>query len=242
MQKIGKIRTVASIIPKAYEVIEIEGSMFAGVDAFSFPHNQGDLRCMECLLIPDEWEWTERYIIQDADYGTRGDYPGKYRPVHGPEALAKLEDILTRHETGMLSLFDRQYPYSFPINHAYRDGKLYFHSGKSGKKLNLIRKNPNACYCIYGNAEPVPAGVRSCHLEYESILFYGKVRISDDPAAKEEAILELTNHYGTPYQHGFANMIDILVFEIDYATARTGRFKPRGDRPIYYVDFRGGHS
>ena len=60
MQKIGKIRTVASIIPKAYEVIEIEGSMFAGVDAFSFPHNQGDLRCMECLLIPDEWEWTER--------------------------------------------------------------------------------------------------------------------------------------------------------------------------------------
>ena len=34
MIKIGKIRTVASIIPKACEVIEIEGGMFAGKDAF----------------------------------------------------------------------------------------------------------------------------------------------------------------------------------------------------------------
>lgn len=34
MIKIGKICTVASIIPKAYEAIEIGGGMFAGNDAF----------------------------------------------------------------------------------------------------------------------------------------------------------------------------------------------------------------
>ena len=55
MIKIGKICTVASIIPKAYEVIEIEGGMFAGNDAFLFPNNREDLRCLECLAIPGEW-------------------------------------------------------------------------------------------------------------------------------------------------------------------------------------------
>ena len=237
MTKIGKIRTIASIIKKEYEVIEIEGKMFAWKDAFLFPDNREDLRCLECLLIPDEWEWTERYIIKNADYGKSGDYKGKYLAVKGQEAIDKLEEVLSRHETGVLSLFDEKYPYTIPVNHAYKDGKLYLHCGKIGKKLTLIRKNPNACYCLYGNAEDVPKGVRSCHLEYESVLFYGQIRISDNPAEKEEAILELTNHYGTPYQHGFADMIEILVFDVDHATVRTGRFKPRSERKIYYIDF-----
>ncbi len=237
MIKIGKIRTVASIIPKAYEVIEIEGGLFAGKDAFLFPKNREDLRCLECLAIPSEWEWTERYVERDAPAGKPAVPKGKYRAVHGLPAREKIEEILTRHETGVLCLFDEKTPYAIPVNHAYRDGKLYIHSGKIGKKLNLIRRNPNASYCLYGNAAEVPKNVRSCHLEYESIVFTGTVRISADPQEKEEAVLELTNHYGTPYQHGFADMIEILVFEIGRATARTGRFKPRNERELFYYEF-----
>ena len=54
MEKIGVIRTVASQIPKEYQVIRVEGRMFAGKDAFLFPNNREDLRCVECLLIPQE--------------------------------------------------------------------------------------------------------------------------------------------------------------------------------------------
>lgn len=235
MEKIGKIRTIRSIVPKEYEVIDLEGRMFAGKDAFRFPENQHDLRCLECLLIPQEWEWTERLVVRDADYGDLAKpQESKYLPVHGEAARQKVEEIVGRHETGCLTLFDEKYPYAIPVNHAYRDGKLYLHCGKKGKKLSLIRKNPRACYMLYGVSEDVPKGVRSCHLPYESIVFYGTVRISQDPEEKEQAIRELTDHYGTPYEHGFADMIDILVFEIHHATARTGRFKPRAERKIYY--------
>lgn len=238
MKKIGKIETVTSIIPKAYEVIEIEGKMFAGTDAFQFPNNKHDLRCLECLLIPQEWRWTERLIVKDADYGEPASAgKGKYQVVKGPRAKAVLEDMLTRYETGCLALFDKQYPYAIPINHAYRDGKLYMHCGKHGKKLSLIHQNPNACYMLYGISEDMPKNVRSCHLPYESIIFYGNVRICIDPEEKEQAIRELTDQYGTPYQHGFADMIEILVFEIDHATARNGRFKPASKREIFYVKF-----
>lgn len=202
-----------------------------------FPNNREDLRCLECLAIPGEWEWTERYVERDAPAGKPAVPRGKYRAVHGLPAREKIEDILTRHETGVLCLFDEKTPYAIPVNHAYRDGRLYMYSGKIGKKLNLVRRNPNACYCLYGKAAEVPKNVRSCHLEYESIVFTGTVRISADPQEKEEAVLELTNHYETPYPHGFADMIEILVFEIDRATARTGRFKPGNERELFYYEF-----
>ncbi len=32
MEKIGRIRALASIVPKEYEVIELEGRLFAGID------------------------------------------------------------------------------------------------------------------------------------------------------------------------------------------------------------------
>lgn len=235
MEKIGKIRTLRSIVPKEYEVIDLEGRLFAGKDAFSFPQNVHDLRCLECLLIPEEWEWTQRLVVRDADYGKLArPQKSKYVAVHGKEAEEKLLDILSRHETGCLTLFDDPYPYTIPINHAFRDGKLYLHSGKKGKKLGLIRRSPYACYTLYGTSEDAPKGVRSCHLPYESILFYGMVRISQDPEEKEQAVRELTDQYGTPYEHGFADAIEILVFDIHHATARVGRFKPGAERKVYF--------
>lgn len=235
MKRVGKIRTVNSIIPKSYEVIKVGDRLFAGKDAFLFPDNNEDLRCMECLLIPEEWEWTEHYTDDEPDYGpARTDGSGKYTVIKGAGARRQVEEILTRHETGCLTLFDHPYPYTIPINHAYRDGKLYMHCGKKGKKLSLIRRCPNACYMLYGPSEQMPANVRSCHLPYESIIFYGTLRISQDPAEKELAVQEISGQYGTPYQHGFADMVEILVFDIHHATARTGRFKPGNLREIFY--------
>ena len=238
MIKIGKIETIASIVPKAYEVIELEGRMFAGIDAFSFPANKHDLRCLECMLIPQEWRWTERLVVKDADYGERADKAGsKYHLVKGQAARDTIEAIVAKHETGCLTLNGGEYPYSIPINHAYKNGRLYMHCGKKGKKLGLIRQNPKACYMLYGPSESIPDGVRSCHLPYESIVFNGIVRICEDGDEKELAIRELTDQYGTPYQHGFADMIEVLVFEIDCATARTGRFKPAAKRDIFFYRF-----
>lgn len=235
MEKIGVIRTVASQIPKEYQVIRVEGRMFAGKDAFLFPNNREDLRCVECLLIPQEWEWAERYVEAEPDYGVaRGDEPGKYAVIKGVEAREAVEGILSRHETGALTLFDEPYPYTVPLNHVYRAGNLYMHSGKRGKKLSLLLRNPRACYMLYGTTEPVPERVRSCHLPYESLILYGEVRLVEDPAEKERALRDLTNHYGTPYQHGFADQVEVLAFAIHHGTARTGRFKPAYQRKLFY--------
>lgn len=238
MKKVGKLETVASIAYKAYEVIEIDGSCYAGIDAFSYPENQHDLRSLGCLSIPAEWRWTEQYEPYNPNYGEPKKITGgKYFQTRGPEAKAKIEEIISRHELGSLALNDRANPYVIPVNHGYVDGVLYMHCGKIGKKLTLIRKDPNATYMVYGPAMDTPPDVRSCHLPYESIIFYGKITICDDPEEKERAIRALTDHYGTPHQHGFADMIEVLRFEIHHATARTGRFKPGLNRDLYYYSW-----
>lgn len=240
MDKIGMIETTDSLVYRKYEVIRIEEGVFAGVDAFQYPDNQFDLRGIECLSFPDEWRWIQKFEDgYEPDAGIPKT-PGvkKYEAVKGERAQRVVEDILAKYEIGALVLNDVKFPYSIPINHAYKNGKLYMHCGKIGKKLGLIRKNPYATYLIYGPTETMPKGVRSCHLPFESLTMYGRVRISQDAEEKETAIRELTSQYGTPHQHGFADMIEILVFEIDHATARNGRFKPSTKREIFHVDFK----
>lgn len=240
MDKIGIIETINSLVYKRHEVIRIKEGVFAGPDAFQYPENKCDLRGIECLSIPDEWKWVEKFEEDYNPYYGTPKTPGvkKYEAVKGSRAKKVIEDILSRYEVGALVLNDKKYPYSIPINHAYKDGKLYMHCGKIGKKVGLIRKNPYATYLIYGPTETMPQNARSCHSPFESITLYGKIRISNNAEEKEAAIREITNHYGTPHQHGFADMIEILVFEIDHITARNGRFKPGIKREIFYMDFK----
>ena len=61
-------------------------------------------------------------------------------------------DILKHQMRGVLSVQgDNGYPYGLPINHYFNeaDGKLYFHSGKSGHKIDAILRDPKASFCIY---------------------------------------------------------------------------------------------
>ena len=49
-------------------------------------------------------------------------------------------DILNRNTSGVLALTgDDNYPYAVPISYVYNDGKLYFHSAKSGHKIDAIK-------------------------------------------------------------------------------------------------------
>ena len=238
MKRIGKIETTNSIVYKQYEVIQLTQGMYAGKDAFYWPNNKEDLRSMSSIVIPGEWRWIEKYSDAEPEREMPPKGKAKYTVIRGEEAHARIIDLLKRYETGTLILNGLEYPYAIPINHAYKDGNLYMHCGKKGAKVNFLRRNPKACYSIYGPTQEQPANVRTCHLPFESIILYGNIRISDNEAEKEAAIKEITDQYGTPYQHGFADMIHILVFEINHATLRDGRFKPGSERKLYYYKFK----
>ena len=64
----------------------------------------------------------------------------------------KIVEILKTEKRGVLSVIgDNGYPYGVPINYWYNEenGKLYFHSGKAGHKVDAMAMNEKVSFCVY---------------------------------------------------------------------------------------------
>ena len=91
-------------------------------------------------------------------------------------------EILKNEKRGVLSVLgDDGYPYGMPMNHYYceEDGKLYFHGGKKGHKIDAIRRNDKASFCVFDQ------GFRQegeWFLRVRSVIVFGRIEIVEDQA------------------------------------------------------------
>jgi nitroimidazol reductase NimA-like FMN-containing flavoprotein (pyridoxamine 5'-phosphate oxidase superfamily) len=97
-------------------------------------------------------------------------------------------EILKTELRGVLSVLgDDGYPYGIPLNHYYceQDGKLYFHSGKAGHKIDALKKYSKASFCVYDK------GFRKdgeWALNIRSVIVFGHIEFVED----REEIYRLT--------------------------------------------------
>ena len=135
------------------------------------------------------------------------------------------ERILTDSYTGILAMCHDEEPYAVPINHAYVDGKLYFHCRATGRKLDMIRANPNVCYVVnnyFGDLNDFKDGVR-CHGDWESVIVYGKARVLEDPDELREAFSKFMEYYSpTHFKPGEEALqtTRAIIIEVESMTAR----------------------
>ena len=89
-------------------------------------------------------------------------------------------EILRGEPRGVLSVLgDDGYPYGLPIDHYYcpEDGCLYFHGGRSGHKIDALRRCDKASYCVFD------AGSRregEWALNIRSVIVFGRVEFLED--------------------------------------------------------------
>lgn len=103
--------------------------------------------------------------------------------------------ILREGTSGVLSLTgDEGYPYGVPLSYVYDGDKLYFHCAKEGHKIDAIRKNPKASFCVIAQDEIVPEKYTTC---YRSVIAFGSVRILENEGEKRRAIEELALKYAS---------------------------------------------
>jgi nitroimidazol reductase NimA-like FMN-containing flavoprotein (pyridoxamine 5'-phosphate oxidase superfamily) len=88
--------------------------------------------------------------------------------------------ILKEEPRGVLSVLgDDDYPYGMPINQYYceEDGRLYFHSGMKGHKIDAMKRHDKASFCVYDN------GFRregEWALNIKSVIVFGRIEIIED--------------------------------------------------------------
>ena len=111
------------------------------------------------------------------------------------QALSQQEiaQILQQETSGVLALIgDEVYPYAVPISYVYDGEKLYFHSAKSGHKLDAIQQNAKASFCVVAKDTVVPEEYTTY---FQSVIVFGQIRLIQDERAKRAAIEKLAGKY-----------------------------------------------
>lgn len=101
--------------------------------------------------------------------------------------------VLTGGTSGVLALSgDGGYPYAVPLSYVYQDGHIYFHCARAGHKLDAIRQDPKASFCVIDRDEIVPEEYTS---HFRSAIAFGTIRIMEDEQEKRQAIEALALKY-----------------------------------------------
>ncbi len=101
--------------------------------------------------------------------------------------------VLDRGTSGVLALSgDDGYPYAVPISYVYSEGKLYFHCAGSGHKLDAVRRNEKASFCVIDQDRVVPEKYTTY---FRSVIAFGRIRVLEDEGEKRAAIERLALKY-----------------------------------------------
>jgi len=116
-------------------------------------------------------------------------------------------EVLKNETRGVLSVLgDDNYPYGMPMNHWYNeeDGKIYFHCGKSGHRLDALKKYDKVSFCVYDQ------GYREdgeWALNVKSVIVFGRMKVIDDM----DKIIDIT----TKLSHKFTQDEEYIKKEIE---------------------------
>lgn len=107
-----------------------------------------------------------------------------------------LDAIIRGSQVCRLGLVDGTTPYIVPLCFGYDGRCLYFHAAPEGRKLDLIRRNPNVCVEFDAVDGLVPAAT-ACGwtIRYRSVMGTGTADLLDDAAARRAALALIMAQY-----------------------------------------------
>ena len=138
-----------------------------------------------------------------------------------------IESIILKAKICRLGLADGDQPYVIPMSFGYRDNALYFHTGKKGKKMEILQKNNRVCFEMEVDLEIVPAD-NPCkwNMCYRSVVGYGRAVILEDPGEKRKGLDVIVTHYGgspVVYDEKRVNGLAVIKVAIDRMTGKESK-------------------
>lgn len=121
--------------------------------------------------------------------------------------------LLKNEKRGVLSVLgDNDYPYGTPMNHFYNedDGKIYFHCGKVGHRIDALKKHNKVSFCVYDSGF---ANEGEWALNVKSVVVFGKIEIVDN--------LEKITQITTKLSHKFTEDEKYIEAEIKNYASKT---------------------
>lgn len=101
--------------------------------------------------------------------------------------------ILQNNTSGVLAVTgDDGYPYAVPLSYVYVNDRVYFHSARSGHKIDAINNSDKASFCVVDQDLIVPEEYTTY---FRSIIAFGTLRILTEEAEIKAALDILAQKY-----------------------------------------------
>ena len=104
----------------------------------------------------------------------------------------EIDALLSRSKVCRVAFAVDSEPYLVPLSHGYdaKDGALFFHTAKEGRKIDCIEANPRVCFEVEGLAEVKEGDERACSwgARYESVIGFGTIVELTSAEEKERAL------------------------------------------------------
>lgn len=139
------------------------------------------------------------------------------------------EAILRRGTSGVLAVTgDDGWPYSVPLSYVYEEGALLFHCAAAGHKLDALRRDGRACFCVIDQDRVLPEKYTTA---YRSVVAFGAVTVLEEEKELRRGGEALGRKY---YPQGTARELEkeisgslgrmvILRMDIAHMTGKEGR-------------------
>ena len=137
---------------------------------------------------------------------------------------AECVKILKDEPRGVLSVLgDDDYPYALPMNFYYdeSENRIYFHSGKSGHKMDAIEKHDKVSLCVYDKGFHKDG---HWSLNIRSVIVFGRIRQIENWSADTIRALSLKYTQDTDYIEKeietSSKNTAVLALEIEHMTGK----------------------
>lgn len=118
-----------------------------------------------------------------------------FREMRRGKQLLSIEDtlaVMDRCTNGVLACIgDDDYPYAVPLSYVYFNDKIYFHSAKSGHKIDAIGTSSKVSFSVIDEDTIVSEEYTTY---FRSVIAFGKARIVEGDE-KRDAFMALVKKY-----------------------------------------------
>ena len=135
-----------------------------------------------------------------------------------------IEDIILQSKVCKLAVCDGNQPYIVPLCFGFKDNTLFFHSAPAGKKIDILKKNPNVCF-EFEIFTQVIKSAKACNwgMKYKSVIGYGTAGFITDEDQKRLAFDIIMKQYteeSFSYEQALLNAAVIIKVEIQSMTGK----------------------
>jgi hypothetical protein len=109
----------------------------------------------------------------------------------------ELDQIIHNAQICHLACSINDEPYVVPLAFGYDGKAIYFHTAKTGKKIDILSANPRVCLGFEEGIQLQPNPDQACEWSfvYKSVIATGIAKELTEPSARLIAIQQIMQHY-----------------------------------------------